>query len=204
MLCKACDANYANAILVEGICDECNLQGGAFSPSTYKYCGVDFSCGLRGEQRKSELLTNEVALARVMKKYKKARDLGALSATNQIAALNERLADFYKKEAEVQAKEAEAQVKVTEARENDRRLAAILGENIRQTAQDEEQRCTSSGGILTMASSGLWLRAPKGRGLRRSLCRREQVLSIRALFGTTTARFMSKSYMAMSRPVSLA
>ena len=132
MLCKACDVNYANAILVEGICDEGNLRDGASgcsSPSTYKYCGASFSRGW-----KDEWLTNEVAFARVMKKYEKARDLGALVATNQIDALNKRLANFYKKE-------AEAQAKVRAAEENDRRLAAILGENIRQQANDDNDKC---------------------------------------------------------------
>ena len=127
MLRKACDVDYANAILVEGICDERNMRDGtSYSslPSTYKYCGVSFSYG-RENRREYEWLTNEVAFARVMKKYEKARDLGALAATNQIAALNKRLANFYKEE-------AEARAKITTAEENDRRLAAMLGENIRQ------------------------------------------------------------------------
>ena len=130
MLCKACDVNYANAILVEGICDERSLRGGSMRslPSTYKYCGVSFSCGWE-----DEWLTNEVAFARVLKKYEKARDLGALAATNQIDALNKRLADFYREEAESRAK-------ITAAEENDRRLAAMLGENIRQQANDDNDK----------------------------------------------------------------
>ena len=132
MLCKACDLNYANAILVEGMLDEGNLRESdtySTAPSTYMYCGAAFS----GGRREYAWLTNEVAFARVMKKYEKARDLGALAATNQIAALNKRLADFKREEQDRIAK-------VKAAEENDRRLAAILGEDMRQWTVDQKQK----------------------------------------------------------------
>lgn len=137
LLCRACDLNYANAVLVEGLYDEGNLResntSNSTSPSTYIYCGAYFS----GGNREYALLTNKVAFARVMTKYEKARDLGALAATNQIAALNKRLADFYRREAE----QARLRDKANTAEENNRRVAALLGEDVRQIVAQE---CTNT------------------------------------------------------------
>ena len=107
MLRKAVDANYANAILVEGILDEANLtmlsekprwkdDGSSLRKALREYCGngVRFNVGRSGQT--ADALTNEVSFARVMRKYEKAKELGALTATNQIDALNKRLADFNK------------------------------------------------------------------------------------------------------------
>ncbi len=118
MLRKAADVNYANAVLVEGLCDEVNLRaevggdycygrrrgrsvsfkddGSSVREALREYCGhnVRFDTGRHSQMTDS--LTNEVAFAYVMAKYEKAKTLGALTATNQIAALNKRLADFNK------------------------------------------------------------------------------------------------------------
>ena len=125
MLCKARDADYANAILVEGLCDEADLR----TPSGYsgrasvdsvmrEYCGVEFVNGRNG----SDSLTNEVAFARVMRKYEKAKALGALTATNQIAALNKRLADFNAERPKIEAEQAK-KAKESEAA---KQIAAML------------------------------------------------------------------------------
>lgn len=130
MLCKARDADYANAVLVEGLCDECDVRDPACSRITgrnarfkmFDYCGTAFDSGRRGH----DVLTNEVAFARVMGKYEKAKRLGALAATNQIAALNKRLADY---------REAEAQRRTAEA--NARRLAGLLDEGARKPEKED-------------------------------------------------------------------
>ena len=140
MLCKAATANYANAILVEGLCDESGLKAevrersrnvvlnedSSTETALRRYCG-DHACfnngkwnsgwrrlennnrQLSGRRRnlsdrrrnrnvpkspEFDSLTNNVAVACVMGKYEKAKALGALAATNQIAALNKRLANF--------------------------------------------------------------------------------------------------------------
>ena len=129
MLCKARDVEYANAVLVEGLCDEADLR----TPSGYsgrasvdsamrEYCGVEFANG----RRDSDSLTNEVAFARVMGKYEKAKALGALTATNQIAALNKRLADFNAERPKVEAEQSKiAKAKAREA-EAAKQIAAML------------------------------------------------------------------------------
>ena len=125
MLCKARDVDYANAVLVDGLCDEADLQ----TPSGYsgrvsvgsairEYCGVEFVNGRNG----SDSLTNEVAFARVMRKYEKAKALGALTATNQIAALNKRLADFNAERPKIEAEQAK-KAKESEAA---KQIAAML------------------------------------------------------------------------------
>lgn len=109
MLCKARDADYAHAVLVEGLCDEKRLHDGrgysGFAPRVlHSYCGADFTDGRDWGDHDS--LTNAVAVARVMGKYEKAKRLGTLVATNQIAALNKRLSDFKAEEAKrLQAEE---------------------------------------------------------------------------------------------------
>ena len=126
MLCKARDADYAHAVLVEGLCDEKLLgtarEGRFFVPTLlpvlHSYCGADFTDGRAWEDR--DFLTNAVAVARVMGKYEKAKRLGALVATNQIAALNKRLSDFKAEEA-----------KRLQAEENAKRVAGLLDENTR-------------------------------------------------------------------------
>ena len=140
MLCKARDADYANAVLVEGLCDEADLR----TPSGYsgrasvdsamrEYCGVEFVNG----RRDSDSLTNEVAFARVMGKYEKAKSLGALTATNQIAALNKRLADFNAERPEVEAKQAK------EAREAEaaKQIAAMLKAEEDAATRDYDAKC---------------------------------------------------------------
>ena len=140
MLCKARDADYANAVLVEGLCDEADLR----TPSGYsgrasvdsamrEYCGVKFVNG----RRDSDSLTNEVAFARVMGKYEKAKSLGALTATNQIAALNKRLADFNAERPEVEAKQAK------EAREAEaaKQIAAMLKAEEDAATRDYDAKC---------------------------------------------------------------
>lgn len=124
MLCKARDADYAHAVLVEGLCDE-KLLGtdrgySGFSQERVlrSYCGADFTDGRDWGDR--DFLTNAVAVARVMGKYEKAKRLGALVATNQIAALNKRLSDFKAEEA-----------KRLQAEENAKRVAGLLDENTR-------------------------------------------------------------------------
>ena len=107
MLCKARDADYANAVLVEGLCDEANLQTSqttreyrrraSVDSAMRRYCGVAFA----NVRHDSDLLTNEVAYARVMGKYEKAKALGVLTATNQIAALNKRLEDLKSEKAKL-------------------------------------------------------------------------------------------------------
>ena len=129
MLCKARDADYANAVLVEGLCDEADLQ----TPSGYsgrasvgsamrEYCGVKFVNG----RRDSDSLTNEVAFARVMGKYEKAKSLGALTATNQIAALNKRLAGFNAERPEVEAEQANARAEAELAEECNRKILEMM------------------------------------------------------------------------------
>lgn len=130
MLCKARDADYANAVLVEGLCDECDVRdsasswitGGDARSKMFDYCGTAFNSGRRGH----DVLTNEAAFVRVMGKYEKAKRLGALAATNQIAALNKRLADY--RDAEVQRRTAEA---------NAQRLAGLLGEGARKPEKED-------------------------------------------------------------------
>ena len=136
MLVKACESNYANAVLIEGICDESNLKdhhSRSFTQQMLEYCRTtNFDDG----RRESDSLTNEVAFARVMGKYERAKELGALAATNQIAALNKRLSDFRTEESEEKekverAKEKDRRVKEKDDRkkENDRRVKEMLGED---------------------------------------------------------------------------
>ena len=142
MLVKACESNYANAVLIEGICDESNLKdhhSRSFTQQMIEYCGTsNFDDG----RRESDSVTNAVAFARVMGKYERAKELGALAATNQIAALNKRLSDFQTKESEEKekverAKEKDRRVKEKDDREkeNDRRVKEMLGED----ASNKEQ-----------------------------------------------------------------
>lgn len=134
MLCKARDADYAHAVLVEGLCDEKRLHGGRgysrFSQEwvLHSYCGADFTDGRDWGDHDS--LTNAVAVARVMGKYEKAKRLGALVATNQIAALNKRLSDFKAEE----AKRLQAEM---QAEANNRRVAEFLTEVRAATAARE-------------------------------------------------------------------
>ncbi|MBQ8125583.1 MAG: hypothetical protein IJ173_06790 [Kiritimatiellae bacterium] len=135
MLCKACDMNYANAILVEGLCDESDLldeRGRSLLGHNPRENVIRAYCGgfVYNGRKDYDLITNEVAFARVMGKYEKARDLGALAATNQIAALNKRLADLRQQEAEAMAKKNAAD-------NNNLRLSAILGEDLHKQAEDE-------------------------------------------------------------------
>lgn len=134
MLCKARDADYAHAVLVEGLCDEkllCTDRGySGFSQKRvlHSYCGTDFTDGRAWDDR--DFLTNAVAVARVMGKYEKAKRLGALVATNQIAALNKRLSDFKAEEA-----------KRLQAEENAKRVAGLLDEkNTRPKTDAREAR----------------------------------------------------------------
>lgn len=134
MLCKARDADYAHAVLVEGLCDEkllCTDRGySGFSQKRVlrSYCGADFTDGRDWDDR--DFLTNAVAVARVMGKYEKAKRLGALVATNQIAALNKRLSDFKAEEA-----------KRLQAEENAKRVAGLLDEkNTRPKTDAREAR----------------------------------------------------------------
>lgn len=134
MLCKARDADYAHAVLVEGLCDEkllCTDRGySGFSQKRVlrSYCGADFTDGRDWGDHDS--LTNAVAVARVMGKYEKAKRLGTLVATNQIAALNKRLSDFKAEEA-----------KRLQAEENAKRVAGLLDEkNTRPKTDAREAR----------------------------------------------------------------
>ena len=134
MLYKARDADYAHAVLVEGLCDEkllCTDRGySGFSQKRVlrSYCGADFTDGRAWDDR--DFLTNAVAVARVMGKYEKAKRLGALVATNQIAALNKRLSDFKAEEA-----------KRLQAEENAKRVAGLLDEkNTRPKTDAREAR----------------------------------------------------------------
>ena len=134
MLCKARDADYAHAVLVEGLCDEkllCTDRGySGFSQKRVlrSYCGADFTDGRAWDDR--DFLTNAVAVARVMGKYEKAKRLGALVATNQIAALNKRLSDFKAEEA-----------KRLQVEENAKRVAGLLDEkNTRPKTDAREAR----------------------------------------------------------------
>lgn len=134
MLCKARDADYAHAVLVEGLCDEKRLHGGRgysrFSQDRvlHSYCGADFTDGRDWGDHDS--LTNAVAVARVMGKYEKAKRLGALVATNQIEALNKRLSDFKAEEAKRVQSEMQAEA-------NNRRVAEFLTEVRAATAARE-------------------------------------------------------------------
>ena len=129
MLCKARDADYAHAVLVEGLCDEkrlCTDRGYRdVWRELHSYCGADFTDGRAWNDRDS--LTNAVAFARVMGKYEKAKRLGALVATNQIASLNRRLSDFKVEEAKRVQKEMQAEA-------NNRRVMGLLGEDVRKEA----------------------------------------------------------------------
>lgn len=133
MLCKARDADYAHAVLVEGLCDEKRLHDGrgysGFAPRVlHSYCGADFTDGRDWGDHDS--LTNAVVVARVMGKYEKAKRLGTLVATNQIAALNKRLSDFKAEEA-----------KRLQAEENAKRVAGLLDEkNTRPKTDAREAR----------------------------------------------------------------
>ena len=133
MLCKARDADYAHAVLVEGLCDEKRWHDGrgysGFAPRVlHSYCGADFTDGRDWGDHDS--LTNAVAVARVMGKYEKAKRLGTLVATNQIAALNKRLSDFKAEEA-----------KRLQAEENAKRVAGLLDEkNTRPKTDAREAR----------------------------------------------------------------
>ena len=120
MLVKACESNYANAVLIEGMCDESHF-GDYYSwrigsQPMQEYCGTS---NFDDDKEEYVALTNEVAFARVMGKYERAKELGALAATNQIAALNKRLSDF-------RTKEAEAKEKADRENENDRRVKEML------------------------------------------------------------------------------
>lgn len=131
MLCKARDADYAHAVLVEGLCDEKRLHDGrgysGFVPRVlHSYCGADFTDGRDWGDHDS--LTNAVAVARVMGKYEKAKRLGVLVATNQIAALNKRLSDFKAEEA-----------KRLQAEENAKRVAGLLDEKITRPKTDARE-----------------------------------------------------------------
>lgn len=132
MLCKARDADYAHAVLVEGLCDEkllCTDRGySGFSQKRvlHSYCGTDFTDGRAWDDR--DFLTNAVAVARVMGKYEKAKRLGALVATNQIAALNKRLSDFKAEEA-----------KRLQAEENAKRVAGLLDEKTTRPKTDARE-----------------------------------------------------------------
>ena len=127
LLCKACDVNYANAVLVEGLCDEADLwecvpgskirRPAETSDWMHGYCGTVFYSG----RHDCDILTNEVAFARIISKYTKAKELGLLEATNHIARLNNRLANFNKEDAERTAREKEKA-------DNNRRVLSLLGD----------------------------------------------------------------------------
>ncbi len=134
MLCKARDMDYAHAVLVEGLCDERCLRcpNRRYAPvaecELRTYCGAFFRDGRRWGDYDS--LTNAVAVARIMGKYEKAKRLGALVATNQIAALNKRLSDFKAEE-----------TKRLQAEENARRVAGLLPEA--QEAAEARERAAA-------------------------------------------------------------
>ena len=127
LLCKACDVNYANAVLVEGLCDEADLQEcipgskirrpAEMSDWMHGYCGTVFYSG----RRDCDFLTNEVAFTRIMSKYAKAKELGLLEATNHMARLNARLEHFNKEDAERTAREKEKA-------DNNRRVLSLIGD----------------------------------------------------------------------------
>ena len=127
LLCKACDVNYANAVLVEGLCDEADLQEcipgskirrpAEMSDWMHGYCGTVFYSG----RRDCDFLTNEVAFTRIMSKYAKAKELGLLEATNHMARLNARLEHFNKEDAERTARGKEKA-------DNNRRVLSLLGD----------------------------------------------------------------------------
>ena len=110
MLRKAVDANYANAILVDGLLEEEDLytalenssrgkagwknDGKSVHEALRKYCGDDVRFETDGCSLSVDSLTNKVAVTHVMSKYEKAKEMGAWTATNQIAALNKRITDF--------------------------------------------------------------------------------------------------------------
>ena len=172
MLLKAADANYANAILVEGLCEEENLKaevlgqvldlssgrsrsfvvfkddGSSAHKALNAYCGhsVRFNTGRRSQEAGS--LTNEVAFARVMAKYEKAKELGAWTATNQIDALNKRLADFNKALADYNAKRAADEKKKAQMQamieqvwaEREKRDAQLRAEQEKWKAEEDRRR----------------------------------------------------------------
>ena len=146
MLRKAADANYANAILVEGLLDEeyletpsvwpdrqsrWNEQNQSVCKALREYCGTDVYFDTSRHSKEADSLTNEVSFARVMRKYEKAKERGALTATNQIAALNKRLSDFNGKKAEEEKKRTqqclEYDKRSTIWTANNRKVNAVLG-----------------------------------------------------------------------------
>ncbi len=193
LLCKAGDVNYANAILVQGLCEEESLKAEVWGQglngrrdSLFKgdgssvlsildeYCGNDGWLFVRGNpNQKANSLTNEVAVAQVMGKYEKAKALGALTATNQIAALNKRLADFRvwlavynaKKEAD-EKKAAQWRTAWEKERSDNRMVHATLGakEQARYRVAFEKMFGYEMGEkIACEAGEGRW-RARKLRG----------------------------------------
>lgn len=143
LLCKACDVKYANAVLVEGLCDEADLRECCSDPKMLRpvevtswmhgYCGTVFYTG----RHDWDILTNEVAFARIMSKYVRAKELGMLEATNHIARLNSRLANFKIEDAERNAKE-----KVKS--ENNRRVLNLLGDIVAENeVMVEKEKCQS-------------------------------------------------------------
>ena len=140
LLCKACAVNYANAVLVEGLCDEADLRecvpgSKIWRPANvsdwmHGYCGTVFYSG----RRNCDMLTNEVAFARIMSKYVKAKELGLLEATNHIARLNNRLANFNKEDVERKAREEEKA-------ENNCRVLSLLGDVVVKREESAEKSC---------------------------------------------------------------
>lgn len=142
MLRKACDVEYGNAVLIDGLCDESWLvsdlprgiadalfEGRYMEAAMNRYCGTEFY----RERREYDFITNKVAFAEVMGKYEKAKQLGVLVATNQIEALNKRLAEFTKIEEEKAAK-------IKKAEENRKALLELLGEDKPHDADVEERK----------------------------------------------------------------
>ena len=152
LLCKACDVNYANAVLVEALCDEVDLREcvpdskirrlAEMSDWMHGYCGAVFYSG----RRDCDMLTNEVAFARIMSKYIKASELGLFEATNHIARLNNRLANFHKKDAERKARE-------NEKADNNRRVLSILGDVVAKRETSTVKTCQSEDQTIFAANT---------------------------------------------------
>ena len=77
---------------------------------------------------------NEVAFTRIMSKYARAKDLGLFEATNHIARLNNRLANFNKEDVERKAREEEKA-------ENNCRVLSLLGDVVVKREESAEKSC---------------------------------------------------------------
>lgn len=103
LLCKACDVNYANAVLVEGLCDEADLQEcipgskirrpAEMSDWMHGYCGTVFYSG----RRDCDFLTNFklLVVTRITRAAAYERNLhyavATISATGNVANIGPEL-----------------------------------------------------------------------------------------------------------------